>query len=510
MSEAQRSRWIITEVNNPNGFSISFSDGQPVDVERGGSGASCRLIVQTQGFLDITSLSLPARSSEPSVSMLDFNGVRWAWTASGEYTSPSQFCLSFPGDGKVNVTAVVCSGSSSDPPRTLPVTLKPLPAISDTDVKYIDSMIAQKYVPYQKIPGEPGKTDEEIRKLGLRLFPWSPHSYELAMCVYDWTTASFARMVFMKVFQYTSIPETLLPLDLASISLMIWTSNWGGTYNPRDEFYMNSFMMKPAKTQDEVTSQLQNVYAELQHLSDIQNRIISAALLSLPRTSIVSKPYLFSGQVDIYQMGMSRFGIEMLQFPGNAGPVGKVLEIEFATAIASFAKPGSVITTKMCWSFADTEAEARHYANGILLIVQPPADTASVVWDDVAYITDLSTSPAKTEYVFPPGSSFRVLSVEPGPGLQVVRLESVPREGVEERVLVSGESHVAQDAVRAAVNNRAAVTDSAVVHSVRPFIPALHQVPRGKPPTIDHVDAKNTNGRWCRCVERRRAGRVDV
>ncbi|KAJ6510349.1 hypothetical protein C8R45DRAFT_963802 [Mycena sanguinolenta] len=507
MSADQKSRWIITQVNNPNDFSLRFTDEQPVlDVERGGSGVSCRLVVVKQGFLDITSIVAPLIS----LSIFDFNGHRWVSTASSEYTLPFQFCLSFPGDGKVVITVPL--SSSDSPAMMFPVTLKPFPAISDTDVEYIDRMIAQKYVPYQKIPDAPGKTDEEIKRLGLRFFPWSPHSYQLAMCVYDWTTASFTRMVFMKVFQYTSIPKKPLPLDLASISLMIWESSWG-TYNPQDEFYMNSFMMKPAKTQDEVTSQLQNVYAELQRFSDIQNRIISAALTSLPRTSIVSKPYLFSGQVDIYQMGMSRFGIEMLQFPGNAGPVGKVLEIEFATAVASFVKPGSVITTKMCWSFTDTEADARHYANGILLVVQPPANTASFVWDDVAYITDLSDDPNKTEYLFPPGSSFRVLSVEPGDGLQVVHLEIAPREGVEEHVLISGESQVAQNAVRAALDNGAVLSaeaDSAVVHSVRPLIPALHQVPRGQPPSIDHVDAKNTNGRWCRCVERRRAGRVDV
>ncbi|KAF7361209.1 hypothetical protein MSAN_01153000 [Mycena sanguinolenta] len=509
MSAAQELRWIIAEVNNPNGFSISFSDGQPVDVERGGSGVSCRLIVQTQGFLDITSLSC----LDFSVSILDFNGIRWVWKASSECALPFQFCLSFPGDGKVDVSAVLCSSSSSEPARTLPVTLKPLPAISDADVEYIASMIAQKYIPYRQIPDEPGRTDEEIREIGLRLFPWSPHSYELAMCVYDYTTASFARMVFMKVFQYTSIPKNPLPLDLESISLMIWESDWD-TYNPQDEDFMNSFMMKPAKTHDKVTSQLQRVHVELQRFSDIQNRVISAVLPSLPRTPIVSKPYLFSGQVDIFQMGMNRFGIEILQFPGNAGPVGRVLEVEFATAVGSFIKPSSIITTKMFWSFADSEADARHYSNGILMVVQPPADTASVVWDDMAYITELSDGPTKTEFLFPPGSSFRVLSVEPGDGLQVVRLEVVPREGVEEWVLVFGESQAPHDAVYTAITDEAAVlsaeADSAVVHSVRSLIPALDQVPCGEPPTIDHVHAKKTNGRWCRCVERHQASRVDV
>ena len=106
--------------------------------------------------------------------------------------------------------------------------------------------------------------------------------------------------------------------------------------------------MQTANSQNDVDSQLKSIYRELRRFSDVENRLLTAAIHSLPRTCILSKPYLFSGQVDIYQMGMSRFGIEMLEFPGNAGPVSQALEVEFATAAASFLKPDSVITTKMC------------------------------------------------------------------------------------------------------------------------------------------------------------------
>ncbi|EEB91868.1 hypothetical protein MPER_09706 [Moniliophthora perniciosa FA553] len=190
-------------------------------------------------------------------------------------------------------------------------------------------MISRKYVPYQHIPDEPGKTDEEIKALGKRLFPWSPHSYELAMTIYDWTTASFTRMVLLEVFRYTSVAQK--PLDCSSVASMIFASNWG-TYTPSNSDYMNSFMMQPASSKEDVERQLVHVSSDLQRFSDVENRLLVAAVQSLPRTCILAKPYLFSGQVDIYQMGMGRFGVEMLEYPRNEGPVGPALGIDLAGA----------------------------------------------------------------------------------------------------------------------------------------------------------------------------------
>ncbi|KAI0712461.1 hypothetical protein C8Q76DRAFT_651968, partial [Earliella scabrosa] len=190
-------------------------------------------------------------------------------------------------------------------------------------------MIAAKYVPYQHVPDERGKTDDEIRTLGARLFPWTPYSYQLAMATYDWTTASFTRMVLMEVFRYTSVPS--FPLDRASIARVIWLSNWG-TYCPSDATYMNSFMMQPAASEPDVAQQLSVVAPDLQHFSAVENRLLAAAVRALPRTCTLATPYLFSGQVDIYQMGTSRFGIETLECPANAGPVGAPLEVQFAAA----------------------------------------------------------------------------------------------------------------------------------------------------------------------------------
>ncbi|KAL2007499.1 hypothetical protein VTN00DRAFT_8937 [Thermoascus crustaceus] len=134
------------------------------------------------------------------------------------------------------------------PSTTVPGKFKPLPEVSKEDATFIDKMIAEKYVPYQNIPEGAGKTVQELKALGERLFPFSHFSLHLAMCVYDWTTASFARLVFMKIFQYTGIEQTPFPVDQPSIAQQIWMSKWG-TYTPQDPYFMKSFMMKPASSQ---------------------------------------------------------------------------------------------------------------------------------------------------------------------------------------------------------------------------------------------------------------------
>ncbi|KAJ3790366.1 hypothetical protein GGU10DRAFT_303087 [Lentinula aff. detonsa] len=506
-----QARWIITEVQNPLKLDLWVSDGKPVEgvAREGSANLSYRLIVQNRGFLDITTIQVnPGVDKQDTIYIFDFNGRRCACTAAAD---EFQLNLSLLANGSFSV-AIQNSPVQSP---TISGSFKPFPNISDVDVAYIDEMILKKYVPYQKIPDEVGRPDQEIRALGKRFFPWSPHSYQLAMCIYDWTTASFTRMVFMKVFQYTSIDVTPTPLDLSSIASMIWESNWD-SYKPSDSVFMNSFMMKPADEEADVQQQLKQVYQELHRFSDIQNHLLAAAAHSLPRTCILAKPYLFSGQVDIYQMGMSRFGIEMLQFPGNDGPVGQALEVAYATATATFIRPGSFITTKMVWSFTDSEADARHYSNGILLIAEPPATSLSFVWDEPAYITELSDGPEKIEYIFPPGTKFNVLSIDSASdGIQIIRLQVVDAAAAEIIVpslpvssnLLSDAAK--QDALREALSAAEEAkhaedetgVDVALAQSMKVIIPALDQIPLGEPPKINHVEAKKTNGRRCRCVE---------
>lgn len=270
-------------------------------------------------------------------------------------------------------------------------------------------MIASKHIPYQNIPDAPGKTIEEITALGQRLFPFSPHSFQLAMCVYDWTTASFTRMVFLKIFEYTGVGQAPFPLDQRSIAQLIWASTWK-PYKPSDADFMHSFMMAPAASLQAVETQLAAVAPGLHRFSTAENRLLSAALQSLPRISAPSRPRLYSGQMDIAQLGADRFGVQFLECPRNAGPVGAPLVDPFAGAVASYLAVGRAVTTKMAWSFTGCVGDAMRYSNGLLLVAECPED--SVVWETAACVTPLSDDPDKVEYTFMPGSRFEVQAVE--------------------------------------------------------------------------------------------------
>jgi len=175
---------------------------------------------------------------------------------------------------------------------------------------------------------------------------------------------------------------------------------------------MHSFMMTPADSLDDVKQQLDKVDPRLRELSDVQNRLLAAALVAMPRVSLSSKPRLFSGQVDIYQFGLDRFGVELLECALNKGPVADSMTIDFKTVLSTCVSPGHTITTKMVWSFTDTVQDAIHYSNGILLVANPPDD--AWVWDISPHVTPLSNEYNKPEYAFPPGTRFKILSVEQG------------------------------------------------------------------------------------------------
>jgi len=381
--------WAIANLSNPNGQPVSMSDGQPIPAVRGPEGASFRMIASGLGFLDFTDTG--HQPGGPHYWQIVVNGkIYW-------YDGQGALSEALNADSTFRVT-----GDGND----ISGTLHPLPAVSAADAKLLDEMINLKLVPYQNIPDEPGKTDAEIRALGLQYFPFSPYSYQLAMSIYDWTTADFARFVFFKVFAYTGVQDQ--PLDLPSIANSIWTSAWP-PYVPSDADYMHAFLMSPASSYDNVYAQLLKVWQQLRVFNNAENRLAAAAFQSMPRTSVLAKPQLFSGQMDISNLGAEHFAPELLQFPGNAGPPTVPLSMPLQTALGTFIKVGATITTKMVWSFTDSEAAAMHYQNGILLVANPPAGAA--VWDDANYITPLSDGPDKTEYTFPPGTSFLIQNV---------------------------------------------------------------------------------------------------
>ncbi|KAG2159095.1 uncharacterized protein EDB93DRAFT_444388 [Suillus bovinus] len=453
-------KWALVIVHNSAGAKLWFSDGEPIGAVRGGSESSHRLIIDKQGFIDIT---LPY-SSLPS--FIDLNN-----TATMCPEGLVNINLTLPGDGSFSffITPSI--------PVHFTGTLKPLPEVSDDDASFLNEMIDSCYVPYQDIQGAPGKDVAEIKALGLRHFPFSPHSFQMAMAVYDWTTASFARMVLMKIFEYTSIPSIPYPLDSPSVATAIWESNWG-SYVPSNKFYMNSFMMKPASTLQDVQDQLHDVEARLQRFSTVQNRLLGAAFAAMPRTSIFHAPQLFSGQLDMSQLNLDQFGIEMLECPLNAGPTSQSLTVSFTAAMATFVKVGSIITTKMVWSFADSIDIAKHYQNGLILVVNPP-DNDSWVWDGASYITPLSDDPEKNEYTFAPGTSFIV-------------------ESLDVRDIDEDERNKSVQFLTLKLHVPGSVRDSRT-----PSRPPLNNIParRSSGPKSNHHLTNKTGGRRCHCVD---------
>lgn len=270
-------------------------------------------------------------------------------------------------------------------------------------------MISARMVPYPDTEDSQGKSEDEIRALGLQLFPFSPYSFQLAMVLYNWTTASFTRMVLLNMFQYSALKtQHSTCIDQQSVARAIWMSNWA-SFTAQNTDFMASFMMKPAFSLLEVEMQLLKIRTQLEKAVIIENRVLSAAMQSLPRTSVLSKPYLFSGQLDMSQLTIDNFAISFLECPENEGPLCQPLKGNLEKALSTFLKEGKVVTTKVTWSFSHRIEDAMHYSNGLLLVVN--FSPASMVWETASYITPLSADPEKVEYTFPPGSQFEVQSV---------------------------------------------------------------------------------------------------
>jgi hypothetical protein len=365
---------------------VNMSDGLPMDARRGGAGNSFRMIVSGKGFLDITDMG--HQPAGPHYWQLILNGAIY-W---------------YDGDGNISLTIDNDRGFSAEGDGNhIQGELLPLPDVSEEDADLLDQMMAEKIVPYQNIPDDPGKTKQELETLAERFFPYTPYHFQLAMSVYDWTTPDFARFDFFRIFVYTGVDGS--PLDKSGIANAIWTSSWP-PFTPKNKDYMNSFMMTPAYSLEDVSNQLEKVADNLYRYNEAELRLFKAAVTSLPRTGTLAVPQLFSGQVAISNLGTHHFAPEFLQFPGNTGPIFKPLEMPLHDALDTFIQKGKTITTKAVMSFTDNLEDAMHYQNGILIVLNPPPD--AVVWDHSAYITSLSDGPDKTEYTFPPGASFLV------------------------------------------------------------------------------------------------------
>jgi hypothetical protein len=382
--------WEIASIENSSDpkCDIWISDGRSINYRRGGKGSRYRVWCSNHGNIFITDIG--HQSGGPHHWALDLNGQTY-W---------------YDGDGSINITfqangAFIASGDGNH----INGKLNPSPAISDAHLMLFREMIERKLVPYQKIPDEPGKTTEQIRALGKKFFGHSRFSFEMAMAVYDWTTANFFRLDLFNFFAYTQVEDQ--PIDSTSIASLIWTANWP-PYTPHDKYFMNSLMMTPADSLQNVQEQLKTHAPQLIQYNQAETDILQQALMNLPRVLVASKPILYHGGPDISNMSKDQISAQFQQLPGNAGPVNKPLGLPFDQALTTLLSPGSTITTKGFWAFTDSMQDAMHYSNGIVVEVFPPNDAE--YWPAMAYITPLSDGPEKTEYLFASGVSFECLS----------------------------------------------------------------------------------------------------
>ena len=384
--------WTIESatVNGAPSSGVFMSDGKPISTERGPAGVSIRMIADGIGFLDFTDLG--HQEGGPHYWALDLNGQTYWYDGLG---SPA---INLSSDG---------SFAAAGDGNQIAGSVKVLPQIFGVDIELIQTMEYAGLIPYRNDPNG-GKSPAEIAALGCQYFPFTSNSYELALAVYDWTTADFYRMDLFHLYRYTWLPHA--PLDMAQIANGIWTANWQ-TYVPSNADFMNSFMMVPAKSLSDVASQLAKVASPLNVYLGALKRLAIAGKYALPRVSQLSQPFLYSGQVAISNLGESAIPIYFQQYPGNAGPVGSVMAMDLDVALDTFMAPFRVVTLKSFISFTNSLKDAMHYQNGIVLKLAPPAQGPT--WGDgITYITPLSDEANKIEYLFSPGAVIQINSFE--------------------------------------------------------------------------------------------------
>lgn len=369
---------------------VYISDGKPISHVRGPAGASFRLVMPDIGFLDLTDLGHVQGGLHYWA--IDLNSTTYWYDGEG--------CLS------INISNDHYFMTTSDG-NHISGAMKPLPYIDEADINKMSEMETQNLIPYRNDPNG-HKSKQQLQALGKQLFPFTKHSYELALSVYDWTTANFFRMDLFHLYRYTSITNT--PLDQDQIVSGIWTANWP-PYVPSDPDFMNSFMMKPAKSRVDVSKQLSMVAPTLTGYLDALAKITVAAKYSFARVSTLSKPKLYSGQVAISNLGESAFPIYFLEYPGNEGPVGTPMQMALEDALKTFMAPGNTLTLKSFLSFTDSLQDAMHYQNGIVLELSPPPSENT--WGGgITYITPLSDESDKIEYTLSPGTQIQINGYE--------------------------------------------------------------------------------------------------
>ena len=363
---------------------IYVSDGAPVGARRGPAGTSYRFGIVGLGYLDVTDTG--HQPGGPHYWQLVFKDqVYW-------YDGEGAPAIAVASDGSLTITGDGNQVASA---------LESFAPVESADIEVIHQMESAGLVPYAEIPPD-GRPFSAVAELAGQYFGFTSWARELALSLYDWTTADFFRMDLLRLYRYSSLMGE--PLDAAGIVTGIWTADWP-PYTHSDPTFMGSLMMTPCSSEAEVSSQYSSVYKQLQSDLAALARVTQAAMVSMPRTSVLQKPQLFSGQVAISNLGMDAMAIYFDEYAGNAGPVGQPMGMPIEQALATFMQPGSVLHTKTFMSFTDSADDAIHYSNGIVIELNP---AAGPVWVQGAHVTSLSDEADKIEYAFALGSGFAV------------------------------------------------------------------------------------------------------
>ena len=105
-----------------------------------------------------------------------------------------------------------------------------------------------------------------------------------------------------------------------------------------------------------------------------------------------------------------RFGAQMLQFPGNAGPTSQPLQIPLTQAQIELFQPGDIFASKTCFSYSDSYQGALDWQNGIVMTIHPPEGYD--YWPSGGSITPFSLNPETIELNFPRETRYRVNSTQ--------------------------------------------------------------------------------------------------
>lgn len=130
--------WMIEKVHNPQGFKLWFNDGQQVtDVVRGGPNLSYRLMVETQGFLDIsTAVVLGSLPKNDQTLFLDLND-ELLMVSGPTLEQPILIALSISGNGTFSAWVTVSNPQHPQlaPTKIIDRSFNPFPHISPEDVQ---------------------------------------------------------------------------------------------------------------------------------------------------------------------------------------------------------------------------------------------------------------------------------------------------------------------------------------------------------------------------------------